>query len=396
MDRLDYYFRQKVTEAELDDGFAKAETAIQNLFVDADLVGIHFGLACSEQAVPNMTLLLTAGAAYDATGRRIRIPSNQNVNLAADYNGIATTVASVGNERWLSVFVGFTRALTDPRTDGNGLTVYFSRAETFETRVVAGVEAGSGLATRPSLDSGRILVCDVLLEYGDTTIVNAAIDTTRRQDVFVSAASPVAVREGRAKEAVDSLVTQLADHLNDTTAHAASVVTYTGGPAWADGTTNPATDVESQLDKVITDLAAATGGAKIGGAAAANVYNFALAAGTLNAQLAALATYVDAGPRGYRRDTVAAGDSPYAVGTESRLLFVDTSGGAVSLQLPNPATWVGRSFWVKDKTGSFGTNNCTLVRAAAEKIDGLAANRVLAANWGGYMVTSDGTDWYIM
>ena len=388
MDRLDYYFRQKVTEAELDDGFAKAETAIQNLFVDADLVGIHFGLACSEQAVPNMTLLLTAGAAYDATGRRIRIPSNQNVNLAADYNGIATTVASVGNERWLSVFVGFTRALTDPRTDGNGLTVYFSRAETFETRVVAGVEAGSGLATRPSLDSGRILVCDVLLKYGDTTIVNAAIDTTRRQDVFVASVSPVTVREGRAKEAVDSLVTQLADHLNDATAHAASVVTYTGGPAWADGTTNPATDVESQLDKILTDLGGNAGATKVGitGAAGTRV---STSTGPLSTAIGQLHTYVDAGPLG----RTAVVHNATATLTTERNVYADTSGGAFTLTLPAPSN--GREVFIKDQKGTFGSNNLTLAPSGSEKIEGLAANRVLSASWGGYRVHSDGTDWFI-
>ena len=34
----------------------------------------------------------------------------------------------------------------------------------------------------------------------------------------------------------------------------AANVAYAGGPAWLDGTTNPATNVEAQLDKIITDL----------------------------------------------------------------------------------------------------------------------------------------------
>ncbi len=34
----------------------------------------------------------------------------------------------------------------------------------------------------------------------------------------------------------------------------AANVAYAGGPAWLDGTTNPATTVENQLDKIITDL----------------------------------------------------------------------------------------------------------------------------------------------
>lgn len=41
---------------------------------------------------------------------------------------------------------------------------------------------------------------------------------------------------------------------------------YAGGPAWADSTPNPETTVEAQLDKIISDLAGASGAAKIGNA----------------------------------------------------------------------------------------------------------------------------------
>ena len=40
----------------------------------------------------------------------------------------------------------------------------------------------------------------------------------------------------------------------------ASLIAYSGGPNWHDGTTNPATNVEAQLDKIITDLVDETGG----------------------------------------------------------------------------------------------------------------------------------------
>lgn len=65
----------------------------------------------------------------------------------------------------------------------------------------------------------------------------------------------------------------------------ASNIQYGGGGAWADGGTNPATTVEAQLDKVISDLAATTGGAKIGGAASGTD----IAAANLNVQIANLA-----------------------------------------------------------------------------------------------------------
>lgn len=65
----------------------------------------------------------------------------------------------------------------------------------------------------------------------------------------------------------------------------AANITYAGGATWADGTTNPATTVEAQLDKIVTDLAGAAGTAKIQGV----VVGTDLAAGTLKAQIDNLA-----------------------------------------------------------------------------------------------------------
>jgi len=61
-----------------------------------------------------------------------------------------------------------------------------------------------------------------------------------------------------------ALGTLLNTHFTGTGAHAAANITYAGGVAWADGTTNPSTTVELQLDKIVADLAAATGAIKIG------------------------------------------------------------------------------------------------------------------------------------
>ncbi len=62
---------------------------------------------------------------------------------------------------------------------------------------------------------------------------------------------------------------------------------FNGGSAWADGTTNPATFITAQLDKIITDLAVGAGTGKIRGSAISGA-TYAVAAGTLAAQLAAL------------------------------------------------------------------------------------------------------------
>jgi len=93
--------------------------------------------------------------------------------------------------------------------------------------------------------------------------------------------------------------------------------------------------------------------------------------------------------------------TPYVVNTISsnttavsgNTYLCDTSGGAFNLTLPTP---VANAFiTIKDKTGSFQTNNLTVVQAGSEKIEGLAASKVLQTPWGAFSLFSDGTDWYM-
>lgn len=86
--------------------------------------------------------------------------------------------------------------------------------------------------------------------------------------------------------------------------------------------------------------------------------------------------------------------SPYTVLNTDQYIMVDSSAGAVSLNLPNPST--KRVFRVVDVGGVAATNNITLVRFAAENIVGLAASKVLQTNYGAWSVLSDGTNWWLI
>jgi hypothetical protein len=72
----------------------------------------------------------------------------------------------------------------------------------------------------------------------------------------------------------------------------ASGIEYSGGPTWADGTTNPATTVEAQLDKIVHDLAdtGVDGAARLH-ALASGIF---MTTGTLRAQLNQLDAAVNA------------------------------------------------------------------------------------------------------
>ncbi len=291
-DRVDWHFRQKVTEAELDSAFTYLEQADWDQNVDLGLTGIAYGLAVTQAGSPNLTVQVATGAAYDKLGRRTFVPSGQSADVSQDFNNVTTSVTSPGNNKWISLFAVFDRDLSDPRVDGNSLTVYFEVAESFSFKVVQSVEAP--VPTRPSLDGTNILLCDIARAFGQTTIVNANIDTTRRELTFNSGGSPRSIAKGKVSEAIADLLGYYNNHVGGSAdRHAATAVDYAGGTTWQDGTTNPATTVELQLDKVITDLrgtSAGNSGAHKIGADAQTVGTFSLSAGTLRSQLTSLLT----------------------------------------------------------------------------------------------------------
>lgn len=295
MQRYDFFFRQKVEEGELDAAFQAAEDAVNRSFTDLAVTGVVAGLDVVQQASPNLTVQVQGpGVTYDQVGQRIAIAATQNVDCSVDENALNTAVAAPGNSKWLSVFIEFDRVLTDPRLDGNASTVYYDRDESFTFRIAAGAE--SVTPSRPALRGDQILLADISLAYGQTTIVNANISTTRRQDAFIVAGSPRSVAARTLLAAITQLLGFYNNHVTGAAdPHDAGALNYLGGGAWADGTTNPAATVEAQLDKIIADLSptatSSSGARKIGmeqGPAWADAST--TAAGTLQAFLAAVIT----------------------------------------------------------------------------------------------------------
>jgi hypothetical protein len=92
--------------------------------------------------------------------------------------------------------------------------------------------------------------------------------------------------------------------------------------------------------------------------------------------------------------TVAAAQSPFAVLFTHDVVLVDTTAGPVQLNLPAPGGTGRAGPLVVDKTNNFGVNACTLHRAASEKINNTAADKVLGSSGYRGPVITDGTDWY--
>lgn len=360
MNRKNYYFGQLVSDTELDDGFGYCEDADHIMSVDHGWTGIASGLSVVQVGGGNLTVDVSSGVAYDQTGQRIAVVGTQNVDMSVDEDSISTAVSGGGNSKIVSLFVKFKRVLTDVRIDDNAINVYFDEAESFEFHVIQGAEAGS--PTPPPLESDMILLADITRSFGDSTISTADISLIgRRQDRIVVAGSPFSVRRGQVNDAISDLL----GYINGISGSTAAGISYAGGGAWAGGTspTNPATDVEAQLDKIIGDLAATTGSAsgahRIGSATIAG--SPAIASGTLYAQLQALKLAVNLEYGGGNSWAGGSSATNPAATIEAQLdkIIVDLS-----------ATTAGASGAHRLGCAAIGSNGATNLHAMLTTIDG--------------------------
>lgn len=302
-DRVDFYFRQRVTEAELDLAFALLEKADRDLAADLNIYGVITGAVPAPHApVPDLTVDLTAPArAYDNLGQRMFFGTGQTVDCAVDLVGIPTDVATVGNERWLGIFLRFKRQLSDPRTDGNSQQVFFRRDESFELVVRQAPEGAIGVAPKPALQADELLLCDVRRRPGQTQILVADLDTSRRQAFIFAQGTSVAVNPGTwsilqplaatVQAAFDETDAELRDHFTAVARrHAATAIDYT--PHGFVGAGNVQAAVDELIDDLGTGAVGSSGASRVGVDAAAGAPN-ALPAGSVKSQLAQLLAFLN-------------------------------------------------------------------------------------------------------
>ncbi|MBN2715753.1 MAG: hypothetical protein JXX14_07850 [Deltaproteobacteria bacterium] len=302
-DRTDFYFRQRVTEAELDIAFELLEKADRNLAADIGVYGIVSGAEPSQhQPVADLSIDLIAPArAYDHLGQRIFIGTDQVVDLSVDHAGIPTEVASSGNERWMAVFLKFERLLSDPRTDGNSQQVFFRRDESFQIIVRQAAEGVIGSAGKVPLVEGELLVCDVLRRAGQTQIIGTDIDNSRRQAFVFAQGDAVEVVSGlwnvlqpavnSVQAALDEVDAELNAHFGATARrHTAANIDYQPHGFIA------ANNLQAAVNELIDDLNAATdgsaGASRVGADAVAGTPR-ALPAGNVDGQLSQLLGFLN-------------------------------------------------------------------------------------------------------
>lgn len=181
MNRQDFYDPLLVSELHLNRLQDDAEGADRALVLDHLGAGIAYGLQLAETSpAPDLQLTVTAGAAYDALGRRVAVPADGAVDLSTDHLGASTAVAA-GNERYVSVYLRFVRTEDEPYSDpaATPTTGHLRQEESFELLVVAGTEAALGAGVLPAPPTGNpVLLGTILRTNGQTQVFNRDVMLT--------------------------------------------------------------------------------------------------------------------------------------------------------------------------------------------------------------------------
>jgi hypothetical protein len=253
MDLRDWYFKQIVSQGEMDQAFEWAEDADHEMMTDVDLIGIHSGGDTSEKSpTPDLSVNVSSIKGHDSEGKRLSIETpSSNIPLDVDEYGTSTEVTTPAEERYISLFVRYKRDPQSPAVDGNGLTVYTIQQEDAEYFVRQG--ASSGSATPPALLSDALLLCDIKRVFGQTTIQDANIELTRRQDwMRLTGTSISELNGGTPKEVIEELFSYV-------DAHHGGGSLFTFAQNWADtgvpiGPSPPIATVKEALNGIVYDL----------------------------------------------------------------------------------------------------------------------------------------------
>lgn len=260
MDRKNFWYKQLVTEAQLDAAFDDAEDAIDRVVSEWASYGIITGGTATAQLVPDFTVNIAGPLyGYDPQGKRLHHAAASTILDCSIDRDAVVTQPSLGKEKYILALAGFDRTLSDPHLDGHGLTVYWQQSEAVIFEVVQGAEANPGFAVPPAIPSDRLCLAVILLANpaGTTVIQNADIYTeigaVKRSDwLYYSASGYVTLQQyGTPHAAVNALFDRFANL-------AADEMTKTTPPDWCSSIaweSGPGTTVDTVIDAMMDSLA---------------------------------------------------------------------------------------------------------------------------------------------
>lgn len=228
-DRTDFFTGQLVTQQDMDVSFDGIEQAIWDAASDMGFYGIITGFAVTESSPNALTVQVASGSAYSGEGKRLRVTDlDTTVDISVDRDANDTAPLTGGNKRYVSVILTPDRTLDDVRPDINQFPVYYRRYEATKIEVIMGAEAPSPVPLDVPIES--ILLCDILLDFGQTTVANGDIDFDRCTYMFSYEYASVVQQYATITEALQSIV----DIINNNTPAWSTITTTYGGTAtWA-------------------------------------------------------------------------------------------------------------------------------------------------------------------
>lgn len=182
---IDWFFDQTVTEQDMDGNFENTRGYTNDFISDISERGfVAAPVLTQHDPAPDFSIDVNvpgAGGivAYDEQGQRIDIPATLQVSFTSTEGG-PVTLPSTGNEKYVTVLLGFEKFYTDPRIDGNGNNVLALAEDGYKITLIQGTEALAGTAVKPAdPDDGRLILGDVLLTPSMTAIPDSAIEQER-------------------------------------------------------------------------------------------------------------------------------------------------------------------------------------------------------------------------
>lgn len=163
MDRSDFYYRQIVTQAEMDQAFDDVANGLGHRATDQDTWGVVSGYVVFENSPNDLWINISSGVAYDDDGNRI--PNTISISQVLLSSLVPTTP---GESRYVRMLVSHTRDLQDPRLDGNNDPVDYRQLDDHQISYVFG--AASSTPAKPSKPAGCVSLAMVILSYGQTAI----------------------------------------------------------------------------------------------------------------------------------------------------------------------------------------------------------------------------------
>lgn len=188
MDKHNWYYRFLADTDWLNDHHGDIEDSFWNLLLElTEDTGVVYGFDVSERgAGQNFSVDVSSGVSYDTYGRRIINDATTNVEFSEDESGDPIEVVSSGNERIVSIYAYYNTTDSDPAIDGFGDTVYQITTEDAEFKLYQGAEDTAGNAN-PAANpgDGGVLLAHITISYGDTTVEDADIDTSVKEELTI-------------------------------------------------------------------------------------------------------------------------------------------------------------------------------------------------------------------